>query len=307
LTLNPTLPFVGWLLLAHAALPGRPYGSLGARGRVDPGGDWRMPAPIFTGAWILMALAYTYSGYTKLLSPSWMDGTALARILESPPARPTAVGAWLLELPELALQLATWGFLALELLFAPLALFRAVRPWLWLAMLSLQPALILLGGSADSSVGMMMVHFFTFNPAWIRARPAAAAEEFFYDGHCGLCQRSVRFFLAEDRSEKAFIFAPLQSEAFAAAIPPSERAGLPDSVVVRTAGGRLLVRSAAILHAMARLGGAWRLAAALARLVPRPLRDAAYDLVARLRHRLFARPPSMCPRMPERLRGRFRV
>src|SRR5439155_7799507 len=59
---NPGLPYVGWLLLAHACLPPAPYGSVAARGRIDPGGGWRMPPCIFLGAWIVMALGYTYSG-----------------------------------------------------------------------------------------------------------------------------------------------------------------------------------------------------------------------------------------------------
>jgi hypothetical protein len=32
---NPGLPYIGWLLLAHAFLPGAPYGSWAARGRSD--------------------------------------------------------------------------------------------------------------------------------------------------------------------------------------------------------------------------------------------------------------------------------
>ena len=32
-----------WLLIAHLAVPPAPYGSLDARGRVDPRGGWRMP------------------------------------------------------------------------------------------------------------------------------------------------------------------------------------------------------------------------------------------------------------------------
>lgn len=53
------------------------------------------------------------------------------------------------------------------------------------------------------------------------------------------------------------------------------------------AGGaeRVLLRSAAALRVARYLGRAWSLAMA-AWLVPRPLRDAAYDLVARHRHRL---------------------
>src|SRR4029079_5696962 len=72
---NPGLPYVGWLLLAHACLPPAPYGSVAARGRVDPGGDWHMPPCIFLVAWIVMSLGYTYSGLMKLNSPSWLDGS----------------------------------------------------------------------------------------------------------------------------------------------------------------------------------------------------------------------------------------
>src|SRR5690348_12757704 len=38
---NPSILFVGWLLLAHVLIPGAPYGSRKAAGRVDPGGDWK--------------------------------------------------------------------------------------------------------------------------------------------------------------------------------------------------------------------------------------------------------------------------
>jgi predicted DCC family thiol-disulfide oxidoreductase YuxK len=48
---------------------------------------------------------------------------------------------------------------------------------------------------------------------------------------------------------------------------------------------RVFVRSAAALRVARYLGGAWTLALG-AWLVPRALRDAAYDLLARHRHRL---------------------
>jgi predicted DCC family thiol-disulfide oxidoreductase YuxK len=48
---------------------------------------------------------------------------------------------------------------------------------------------------------------------------------------------------------------------------------------------RVLTRSTAALRVASYLGGWWRLAT-IARLVPRPLRDAVYRLIARHRHRL---------------------
>jgi len=140
------------------------------------------------------------------------------------------------------------------------------------------------------------------------AGTAAASGEpelLFYDGSCGLCHRAVRFVLWADPSGRAFRFAPLGGAAFEAAVPVGERGRLPDSLVVRTADGALLVRSAAVVHLLRRLGGGWRVLAAALAAVPRPLRDLGYDLVARVRFRLFARPPDACPRVPPGLRDRF--
>ncbi len=303
---NPSLPYVGWLLLAHACLPPAPYGSWAARDRVDPVGSWQMPGSIYAVAWILMAVGYSYSGYTKLVSPSWVDGTAAVRVLENPLARPGLIREMLLSLPDGMWRLATWGSLVGELAFAPLALFRLLRPWLWGLMLLMHLSLMVLIDFADLSFGMVMLHLFTFDPAWVQPKRAVAATEtLFYDGHCGLCHRAIRFVLAEDRSGDTFRFAPLGSEAFCTAIPEPHRAGLPDSIVVRTAAGMLLARSAAILHILQRLGGVWRVIGAVLTVIPAVILDGAYNGVARVRHVLFSRPAEACPLMPPHLRQRF--
>jgi predicted DCC family thiol-disulfide oxidoreductase YuxK len=304
---NPGLPYVGWLLLAHAFLPPAPYGSLAARGRPDPGNNWRMPEAIFLVAWILMALGYSYSGYAKLISPSWIDGTAVARVLDNPLARPGPVRDALKSLPESALRLMTWGALLSELSFAPLALIAPLRPILWGLMVLMHLCLIVLIDFADLSLGMLMLHLFTFNPAWVRPRMAATTEIIFYDGHCGLCHRAVRFVLAEDRPGTTFRFAPLDSEIFRSTIPEKDRDQLPDSLVVLTTDGTILTRSKAVRYALGRLGGLWRVVAWLFRIIPSRIQDSAYDGVARIRYRLFAKPPEVCPLIPPHLRDRFVV
>jgi predicted DCC family thiol-disulfide oxidoreductase YuxK len=75
--------------------------------------------------------------------------------------------------------------------------------------------------------------------------------------------------------------------------------------VLLTRDGQVLTRARGVRHALAAVGGYWRLLAALAGVVPARLADAAYDLVARLRHRLFHRPPEACPILPSDLRDRF--
>lgn len=304
---NPGLPYVGWMLLAHACLPRAPYGSLAAVGRSDPGGSWRMPGGIFAAAWILMALGYTFSGVTKLASPSWFDGSALTRVLDNPLARPGPARQLALEMPDVLMRGATWGALALELAFAPLALLRRARPWLWTVMLLLHLSLIALIDFADLSMGMVMLHLLTFDPGWIPPRPARGEvpERLFYDGTCGLCHRAVRFVLAEDPEGRAFRFAPLQGETFRVAVPEEEAIGLPDSLVLMTGERTLLTRSAVVLHLLDRLGGLWRVLAVFARVVPSGVRDRVYGGIARVRYRLFARPSEACPLVPQHLRARF--
>lgn len=300
---NPALPYVGWMLLAHLAIPRAPYGSWEARARTDPRGGWQMPTAIIVAAWIVLSLGYTYSGWTKLVSPSWVDGTAMARVLANPLARATPLRTLLLALPAPLLQAFTWGALALELLFAPLALFRRTRPAIWSVMLLMHFGLMLLIDFADLSFGMIVMHFFTFDPRWIRGTAPETRDDVFYDGTCGLCHRAVRFLLAEDASGTAFRFAPLGGDAFREQI--GERTDLPDSVVVKTAAGDVLTKSAAALHILRRLGGAWRAIAILFSVIPPRLRDVGYDFIAGIRYRLFARPKEACPILPPDLRARF--
>lgn len=166
---NPALPYIGWLLLAHAFLPEAPRGSLMARIRGKSNDDWRMTPSIYLVAWIVMALGYTYSGAMKMTSPSWCDGSAVERILSNPLARPGYLRLWLLALPPVFLKCATWGSLGLEITFAPLALLRRARPWIWSAMVCLHLGLLLLISFPDLTAGMVLLHLFTFDPDWLRS------------------------------------------------------------------------------------------------------------------------------------------
>ncbi|MBK9091124.1 MAG: DUF393 domain-containing protein [Holophagales bacterium] len=127
-----------------------------------------------------------------------------------------------------------------------------------------------------------------------------------YDGECGLCHRSVAFLARRDRDGSRFLFAPIGGETAAARLGGNSPSQHPvGTVMVLDESGVLRTRSDAVLHALDRLGGAWRILASASRVVPRPLRDGAYFAVARIRGRLFARPPGACPRLPERLAARL--
>ncbi len=149
-----------------------------------------------------------------------------------------------------------------------------------------------------------------YPPSMPASRAATLAESqpemLFYDGHCALCHGAVKFVLKRDRSGAAFRFAPLQGETFAARVPESTRRNLPDSVVVLTAEGALLVRSDAFAHILVRMGGRWKLLGRALRAIPRPLRDVVYNFVARIRYRVFGKRTDVCPIVPLQLRSRFK-
>jgi predicted DCC family thiol-disulfide oxidoreductase YuxK len=128
----------------------------------------------------------------------------------------------------------------------------------------------------------------------------------FYDGECGVCHLAVRFLLWAD-PEGEVRFAPLGGESFHRRIPADERRTLPDSLVLVTTDGRILTRSTAVLALLDGMGGLWRVAGWLVRLVPRPLADVVYDGIARIRKRLAPKPSGACPVVAEPLRSRFDV
>jgi predicted DCC family thiol-disulfide oxidoreductase YuxK len=128
-----------------------------------------------------------------------------------------------------------------------------------------------------------------------------------YDGSCGFCSNSVRFVLRHDR-HGTLRFAALQS-AFGQGVVARhpELRGIDSVVWFDESGGpatapglSVSVRSDAVLRVVDYLGGWWTVARIL-RLVPRPLRDAAYDLIARNRHRL-SRADCLVPNAAERRR-----
>lgn len=130
-------------------------------------------------------------------------------------------------------------------------------------------------------------------------------EILFYDGHCALCHATVKFVLRHDRTGTTFRVAPLQGQTFAAFVSPEQRAGLPDSMVLRTADGALFARSDAMNHIFRRLGGGWKILASILALFPREIRDAGYDFIARIRYRVFGTRQDLCPMVPAEWRGRF--
>ena len=127
-----------------------------------------------------------------------------------------------------------------------------------------------------------------------------------YDGVCALCDGTVRALLVLDRGAR-LRFAPLQGETAREVLarhPDADRS-LSTILYARGAGTSeesVHQRSDAVLSMLYDIGGIAAFAAVL-RIVPRPLRDAVYDLVARHRYRWFGKYDACrLPRPGERAR-----
>ena len=128
-----------------------------------------------------------------------------------------------------------------------------------------------------------------------------------YDGVCGLCTRLLPFLLRHDR-RRVFSFAPLQSTVGRSIVArsggnPAELTSLYLVADYQTAAARVLTRSDAVLFVAGALGWPWR-AARVLRVIPRAVRDRAYDVVARNRYRVLGRHDRCLAPRPE-FRSRF--
>lgn len=123
--------------------------------------------------------------------------------------------------------------------------------------------------------------------------PAPQRAVVFFDGVCGLCNGFVNFLLDHDPQGK-LLFAPLQGETAAEVLDPKDTQNL--HTVIFRKGDQYWRKSSAIVRIYWELGGPWSAVGLLLWLIPKPLRDCGYSLVARYRYRLFGKHESC--RMP---------
>jgi uncharacterized membrane protein len=159
---NPGIPFVGWLLLCCTMIPGGECYSLKPKAK----SDWEFPRVLWIGAWFVMSLSYTISGIDKLQSPSWLNGSAILHLVNNPLARDWWLRETVAELPVWIIKLMTYSILTIEVLFAPFALLRITRKWIWLAAVLMHVGILLLVDFADLTAGMLMIHIITFDVNW---------------------------------------------------------------------------------------------------------------------------------------------
>ena len=123
----------------------------------------------------------------------------------------------------------------------------------------------------------------------------------YFDGLCLFCNRCVRWLIRRDRADR-FRFIALQAPRGQAFL---EEHVLPldlDTIYAQD-GEAIYARSSAVLRLTKYLPGLWSLLQ-LARYIPRYLRDALYNYVARHRYRWWGK-YEVCPLPDENIRHKF--
>ncbi len=123
-----------------------------------------------------------------------------------------------------------------------------------------------------------------------------------FDGVCNLCNGLVLFIIRRDKKNK-FTFASLQSDGGRQQL---NRVGLDNfelKSLILIIAGKYYVKSTAVLKLLKELGGIWSIFY-LFMIIPRPIRDFVYDLIARSRYKMFGKREVCMIPTPE-LQSRF--
>lgn len=123
-----------------------------------------------------------------------------------------------------------------------------------------------------------------------------------FDGLCNLCNRSVQFIIKHDKLD-IFKFTSLQSESGRLLLGKYniKSKGIDSIVFIRD--NRYYLKSTAVLYILKDLRGGWKFLFGFV-VIPTILRDLFYDLIAKMRYKLFGKRDS-CMMPDEKVKGRF--
>ena len=127
-----------------------------------------------------------------------------------------------------------------------------------------------------------MTPFWRLPLMWFKTSQPQTKAILFYDGTCAFCNAIVRFVIVRDRND-LLTFSPLQGETI-----KEKNIDIVDldSIILYTQNGETLYKSDASIALFERLGGIWFIMAKISKFIPKVLRDAVYDLIAKIRYKL---------------------
>lgn len=144
------LDFVGWLLLLFSIIP---------NGK-------EMPRIAYSGAWLVLSVAYCLSGIHKLQSDFWLGGDAIYMVLQGP------LGYWdygnLFDYYPVFVfcKILNWFVLLVEVFFIFSFIWEKWALLFWLAMTVVHIGIASTLALSSLNVAVLIFHLFLFNPQW---------------------------------------------------------------------------------------------------------------------------------------------
>lgn len=123
-----------------------------------------------------------------------------------------------------------------------------------------------------------------------------------FDGVCNLCNQSVQFIIKRDK-KKQFLFAQLQGATGQLLLKKFQLSPTELNSFILISNDKIFMKSTGALMMLRKLGGIWS-AGYLLIIVPRFIRDAVYDWIARNRYKWFGKREQCMLPTPE-LKSRF--
>ena len=124
--------------------------------------------------------------------------------------------------------------------------------------------------------------FWRFLPTWMKTAHPTNKAILFYDGTCAFCSALVRFVIVRDTYD-LLTFAPLQGETIK---EKSINVADLNTIILYIEHGEILYKSDAAISLLERLGGIWFILAKIIKIIPKIIRDALYDFIAKIRYKL---------------------
>jgi predicted DCC family thiol-disulfide oxidoreductase YuxK len=124
----------------------------------------------------------------------------------------------------------------------------------------------------------------------------------YFDGECNLCNGAIQFLIQYDQSEK-LLFASLQSKAGKQLLHSQELETEHFESMIFSKGQKIYFKSDAALAICGEIGGFFNILRFFY-IVPRPIRDYIYTVIAKNRYKWFGKRDQCMVPTPE-LRKRF--
>ena len=125
----------------------------------------------------------------------------------------------------------------------------------------------------------------------------SAQAVIFFDGYCNLCNGAVQFTIQRD-SKNVFHFASLQSEYAQVHLTPFGIEPKQGDSFILLEGDQVYQKSTAALRVAKRLNGLWPMLYVFM-IIPKFIRDAVYNYIAKNRYRWFGKEESCWVPTPE--------